>query len=118
MTLYRVLESIKDNAALPALEWQPALTAQTLYKRERFSHLNMAALEAAGSVLNPLDMSTMGLELLRAAAVMSAAELTHWWRSSRLDDLELLSPAPPPQMVGRRAAGSSTSGGGGRSGKR
>ena len=117
MTLYRVLESIKDNAALPALEWQPALTAQTLYKRERFSHLYMAALEAAGSVLNPLDMSTMGLELLRAAAVMSAAELTHWWRSSRLDDLELLSPAPP-QMVGRRAAGSSTSGGGGRSGKR
>ena len=88
-------------------------------------HLNIAALEAAvGSVLNPLELSTIGLELLRAAAVMSAAELTHWCRSSRLDDRELLlSPAPPPlppppQMVGRRAAGSSTSGGGGRSGKR
>ena len=41
-------------------------------------HLNIAALEAAvGSVLNPFELSTMGLELLSAAAVMSAAELTH-----------------------------------------
>ena len=54
------------------------------------THLKTAPLEplaAAGSVLKPFVLSTMFLELLSAAAVMSAAELTHWCRSSRLDDL-------------------------------